>query len=223
MTVRAAGVVAAGSLLAACGTTVSGHPVASRSPITAVQTDGGLARLLPDPSQFPSSYTAIALPPDSAGEAAADLEGMLPGATVDPAACAPATPTAGPVVSVGTDDNTRSTLTVELIRTDKKLSSVRDQLQQCGTVRIGHAGTTATVTTKMDPAPPSNADDTLALNRTVESARGGPGLTRSMQTLLGQIGDVRVSVTYMTFGDGKPDTGALDALFTTALRKVRKG
>lgn len=221
--VRAVGVTVLGCLLAACGTEVSGHPIASRSPITAVSNDSGLTKLLPDPSQFPSRYTALALPPEAAGQAANDLDGILPGAQADPGTCAPAAPTGGPAVAVGTDDSTRATLTVELTRSDKPLSALRDQLQRCGTVRVTHTGTSSTVTTELDPPPPANADDTLAVRRTVASATTGTGLTRKMQTLLGQIGDVRINVTYMSSGDAASDSEALDTLFTTALRKVRKG
>lgn len=212
-----------GVALAACGTTVSGHPVGNRNSVTTVQTDSGLARLLPEASQFPARYTAVTLPIDAAGQAAGDLDGILPGAQIDPATCAPSAPTAGPAVSVGTDDSTRATLTVELVRTDQPLSTLRDQLQRCGTVRVGHSGTTATITTELDPPPPLNADDTLALRRTVQSESGSAGITRHMQTLLGQIGNVRINVTSMSFTDGKADTEALDALFTMAVSKVRKG
>ncbi|MFC9996813.1 sensor domain-containing protein [Nocardia sp. NPDC127526] len=222
--VRAVALVVLGCLLAACGTTISGQPVASRGPAaTTPYVDGGLARLLPDSSQFPSGYPAVVLPNDIASQAASDLDGILPGAQVEPGACIPLAPTAGPVVSVGTDDDTRATLTVELVRTDQPLSKLRDQLQRCGTVRAGLGGTTATITTELDPPPPLDADDTLALRRTVSSESGGAGLTRKMQSLVGQIGDVRINVTYMSYSDGRADAEALDSLFTTALSKVRKG
>ncbi|MEC3914575.1 sensor domain-containing protein [Nocardia sp. CDC160] len=212
-----------GGLLAGCATSVSGHPTAVRGPVTpAASADGTLTKLLPDPSQFPSRYTALVLPADTAKQAADDLNGYLPGAQVDPSGCAPIAPTAGPVTAVGTDDTTRATLTVVLTRSDKPLSTLRDQLQRCGTVRLGHAGATSVVTTQLDPPPPANADDTLAVKRTVGSEKSASGLTRTMQSLIGQIGDVRITVTYMTSGSTS-DGQALDALFTTALRKVRKG
>ncbi|MFB7716926.1 sensor domain-containing protein [Nocardia sp. NPDC056100] len=223
MPFRPVGIALSAIVLAGCGGTVSGHPQASQGLITAVQTDSGLARLLPDSSQFPARYAAVTLPVDAAGQAASDLDGVLPGAMIDPATCAPQAPTAGPVVVVGTDDAARATLTVELVRTDQKLSVLRDQLQRCGTVRVGHGGTTATITTEMDPPPPLDADDTLALRRSVRSENGSAGMTRNMQTLLGQIGDVRINVTYMSFTDAKADAQALDSLFTTAVGKVRKG
>ncbi|WP_245663015.1 DUF5642 family protein [Nocardia inohanensis] len=212
-----------GCLLAACGTEVSGQPVSARGPVTAAQVDDSLARLLPDASKFPKRYPAVTLTAETATQAANDLDGVLPGAQVDPSTCAPAAPAAGPAVMVGTDDATRATLTVELTRSDQSLSGLRDQLQRCGTVQVGHSGTSATITTELDPPPPLDADDTIALRRTVRSGGGSAGTTRSMQTLLGQVGDVRINVTYMSFSDGKSDAEALDSLFTTAVSKVRKG
>ncbi|WP_328290063.1 sensor domain-containing protein [Nocardia aurantiaca] len=221
-TARTVGVMALGGLLAACGTTVSGHPTDARDPVPTAAADSGLARLLPDPSQFPSQYTAVMLPVDAASQAANDLEGYLPGAQVDPSSCAPVAPTAGPVVSVGTNDATRATLTVALTRSGTPLSALRDQLRRCGTVRVGHSGVTSVVATQLDPPPPVDADDSLALRRTVGTENSAPGLTRTMQTLVGQIGDVRIAVTYMTSGS-TTDSEALDTLFTTAVRKVRRG
>ncbi|MFI6866785.1 sensor domain-containing protein [Nocardia sp. NPDC050406] len=218
------GIAVLGGVLAACSTTVSGQPQASQIPQPVATGDNSeLARLLPNPSQFPSPYLAITLPPETAGQAARDLDGILPGAQVDPGDCMPTPPVSDPAVSVGTDDSTRATLTVELVRTDQTLSAVEQQAQRCGSVRVTQSGTTATVTTEVLPPPPLDADETVALRRTVRSETGGPGLTRTMQTLLGQVGDVRINVTYMSFGDDKPDGEALDSLFTTAVSKVRKG
>lgn len=220
-TVRAGGVAVLSCLVAACGTTVSGTPVASRNPVSTVQADSGLARLLPAAAQFPSRYAAVILPPEAAGQAANDLDGILAGAAVEPGSCVPSAPSAGPAVIVGTDDATRATLTVELVRIDQPLAKLRDQLQRCGTVRVAHGGTT--VTTELDPPPPLDADDTLALRRTVRSESGSAGSTRSMQTLLGQVGDVRINVTHMSFNGTPADAEALDSLFTATVSKVRKG
>ncbi|MGW4355055.1 sensor domain-containing protein [Nocardia sp. NPDC004582] len=225
---RMVGIVTLGTALAACGTTVTGHPIAAQNPAPVAVADKTLTAMLPDPSQFPSRYTAIVLSPESAAQAAYDLEGYLPGAQVDPSTCAPVAPKSGPAVSVGTDDRGQATLTVVLTRPGKPLSTLRDQLQHCGTVKVAHTGVTTVVTTQLDPPPPVLADDSLAVRRTAgpENRPGGPenrdGLTRSMQTLIGQVGEVRVAVTYMTSGSTS-DTEALDTLFTAAVRKVRKG
>ncbi|WP_306365528.1 DUF5642 family protein [Nocardia sp. CC227C] len=216
------GVVALGCALAACGTTISGHPRSSSGPNSTAAVSE-LARLLPNPSQFPAPYAAVELPPDTAEQAAHDLDGILPGARVDPEDCVPVPPVSEPAVSVGTDDATRATLTVELVRTDHTLGTLRQQLERCGTVRATQSGTSATVTTELLPPPPLDADETVALRRTVRSEAGDPGTTRIMRTLLGQVGDVRINVTYMTFGDDSLDGEALDSLFTTAVSKVRRG
>ena len=42
-----------------------------------------------------------------------------------------------------------------------------------------------------------------------------------MVTLIAQVGDVRVSATFMSFGDAKADTVALDEVFTAAVQKVQ--
>ncbi len=216
------GVAALGCALTACGTTVSGHPRSSSGPNSTAAVSE-LARLLPNPSQFPEPYAAVELPPDTAEQAAHDLDGILPGARVDPEDCAPVPPVSVPAVSVGTDDATRATLTVELVRTDHSLATLQRQLERCGTVRATQNGTTATVTTELLPPPPLDADETVALRRTVRSEAGDPETTRNMRTLLGQVGDVRITVTYMTFGADSLDGEALDSLFTTAVSKVRRG
>ncbi|WP_245720290.1 DUF5642 family protein [Nocardia uniformis] len=190
---------------------------------TTGRPESELTRLLPNPSQFPSPYAAVSLSPDAAGQAARDLDGILPGSQVDPGDCAPSAPVSDPAVAVGTDNSTRATMTVELVRTDQTLTTLQEQVERCGTVRVTHSGTSATVTTEILPPPPLDADETVALRRTVRSETSGAGLTRTMQTLLGQVGDVRINVTYMSFGDERPDGEALDSLFTTALSKVRKG
>ncbi|MGK8523221.1 sensor domain-containing protein [Nocardia asteroides] len=183
-----------------------------------------LPTLLPDPSRFPPPYTAVVLPQEAVARAAGDLDGMGRGANVQPHRCMPPHQDFGPdrtAMAVGTDDATRATLTVELTRTGKPLAALRAALEQCGSVRVTRAGATTTVTTQLDSPPPVDADDALSLRRTVRPESAGAGLTQSMRTHVGQIGDVRISVTYMSFADSEPDNAALDALFATAVREVR--
>ncbi|MGY2005772.1 sensor domain-containing protein [Nocardia gipuzkoensis] len=184
-----------------------------------------LPTLLPDPAQFPPPYAAVTLPQEAVAQAAGDLDGMGRGADVQPSRCVPPHQDFGPdrtAMAVGTDDATRATLTVELTRTGEPLTSLRARTQQCGSVRVSRAGATTTVTTELDSPPPIDADDALSLRRTVRPESGGAGLTQSMRTHVGQIGDVRITVTYMSFAEGEPDSAALDALFATAVRKVRE-
>lgn len=214
------------ALLAGCASTVTGHPVASGSSSVIQHVAAQLSTLLPDPTQFPARYEALVLPPEAAAQASGDLTGVGRGSTVQPDGCAPPAQQFGPnqtAVAVGTDNETRATITVELTRTGQPLSALREQLQRCQQVRVSRAGAMTTVTTELQPPPPIDADDTLALSRTVVPQVSTPGLTQSMRTLTGQIGDVRIAVTYMSFSDAKPDTAALDELFTTAVGKVKNG
>ncbi|WP_433526348.1 sensor domain-containing protein [Nocardia pseudovaccinii] len=213
-------------LLAGCASTVTGHPVAAGPGTGTRYVTAQLSALLPDPTQFPAGYEAVVLPPEAAAQAAGDLTGAGRGSTVQPDGCVPPAQQFGPnqtAVAVGTDNETRATMTVELTRTGQPLSALRDQLQRCHQVHVSRAGATTIVTTELQAPPAIDADDTLALRRTVVPQVSAAGLTQSMQTLTGQVADVRITVTYMTFGDTKPDAAALDELFTAAVRKVEKG
>ncbi|MGQ4597691.1 sensor domain-containing protein [Nocardia sp. R6R-6] len=214
------------AVLAGCGSTVPGRPVSSALPTVTRQVSAELPTLLPDPAQFPARYPAVVLPQQAVAQAAGDLDGMGRGAAVQPSRCVPPRQDFGPdrtAMAVGTDDATRASLTVELARTDEPLASLRARLAQCGSVRVTRAGAATTVWTELDAPPPVDADDAVALRRTVRPEAGGAGLIQSMRTLVAQLDDVRISVTYMSFDDGEPDMAALDTLFSTAVRKVREG
>ncbi|MEV5832125.1 sensor domain-containing protein [Nocardia sp. NPDC052112] len=219
--------LAAGAvLLIGCSSTVTGHPAASAPNTGTQQVAAQLSTLMPDAAQFPAEYEAVVLPPEAAAQAAGDLTGVGRGATVQPDGCVPPAQQFGSnqtAVAVGTDNRTRATMTVELTRTGQPLSALREQLKRCQQVHVSKAGATTTVTTELQTPPPIDVDDTLALRRTVVPQVSTAGLTQSMQTLTGQVADVRITVTYMTFGDAKPDTTALNELFTTAVRRVEKG
>ncbi|WP_245567852.1 sensor domain-containing protein [Nocardia jiangxiensis] len=220
-----AGCAVLGLLLTACGSTVSGHPDAESQQATVIRhIAADLGSMLPTAAQFPDTYPPVVLSGSDALGADADLRGIPSGATVDPPGCADSPPTDPQRIAatVGTDDDTRASITVELIRTTDPLARLRTLLQQCGTVRAQHGPITNTVVTQLDPAAPVNADDSLAWRRTVSGQRGGPGLTRSMRTLAAQIGDVRIIATYLTFGDDKPDMTALDQVFTATVQDVGK-
>ncbi|TCJ89567.1 PknH-like protein [Nocardia alba] len=209
--------------LTGCAQSVSGTPVAE-SAVAVREIDGSLAELLPAPSRFPARYPAVVLPAQAAAAAAGDLDGVGAGATVSPAKCTPAEAEPGgepAAVAVGTDDATRATLTVELSRSAEPVASLRDQLGECGLIQVRRAGAGSTVTTTLEPAAPAGADDAIALRRTVVPEVGGAGLTQTMQTSIGQIGDVRITVTSMTFGAGQPDSAAVAEMFATAVAAVR--
>ncbi len=210
-------------LLAGCGGEMSGRAVPAEPTAVTQQVETPLADLLPAAEEFPQGYPAVVLPAEAAGQAAGDLDGVGAGASVQPAECTP--PEAHPgadrlAVAVGTDDAARATLTVELTRTDAPLLRLRNQVQHCERIRVSRSGASSTVTTELGQAPQIEADDAMALRRTVRPDVGGAGLTQSMSTLIGQIGDVRIAVTYMSFSDSEPDAQALEQLFDTAVNKV---
>jgi len=76
------------------------------------------------------------------------------------------------------------------------------------------------------PAPPVDADDSLAVDQTVTTESSGS--MRRTLTLAAQIGDMRISATWLHEGSKEttrgaaPDTQALDALFTDAVLAVRR-
>ncbi|WP_137724776.1 DUF5642 family protein [Prescottella subtropica] len=229
--IRVAPVLAAVSVLlaggsAACSSGVTGTPGPADTRPTGTPA-GPLADLLPGPETFPPPYQVVVLPPPAVAQAAPDLTGIPPGARVDPAGCKPPAQDYGPdgtVMTVGTDAGNRATITVELVRVATPLAELAAQLTECPEVTATRGGVDATVTTVLAPPPPADADAVLALRRTVTSGNGGQAVTQSMLTLLGQIGDVRVQVTAMSFGGGPgsadPDTGTLDELFTATILKV---
>ncbi len=214
-------------LLTGCGATVPGHPVAGEAKTVQAHVAAGLEDLLPTQAQFPARYSVVVLPPEAAAQAAGDLAGIAHGAVVHPTGCEPPEQRFGPdqtAIAIGTDGEARATVTVQLARTRQPLSALREQLTRCGEIRVNQGGAITTVATQLDPAPPIDADDSIALRRTVIPDLGGVGLTQSMQTLLGQVGDVRITVTYMTFeASSKADTAALDQLFTTTVQQVQRG
>ncbi|MDH6680799.1 hypothetical protein M2284_005029 [Rhodococcus sp. LBL1] len=212
----------AGMLVAGCSTEVHGaaHPVD-------VQRAGSqsLGDMLLEPSAFPPQYPAVVLPPQAVSQAAPDLTGIAPGAKVDPAGCKPPSQDYGPdgtAMVVGTDSANRSTITIELVRVDTPLSEFAAYVVDCPEVTATRNGVGAVVRTALTPPPQIDADETLALRRSVSSGRGEQAVTQSMVTLLAQIDGVRVQATAMSFGD-VTDPEVLGALFASAVAKVRAG
>ncbi|WP_051186874.1 hypothetical protein [Nocardia tenerifensis] len=218
---------ACAALLAGCGSTVAGHPVAREQTAVTRHVDAALSTLLVDPARFPAGYPAVVLPAEAATQAAGDLTGVGRGARVEPGECAPSPQLVGPdktEVAVGTDEATRATLTLELTRTEEPLARLRGVLRRCESVRVSKGGAMTTVTTELVSPPSSDeAEDALAFRRTVTPDVGGAGLTQTTWTSAGQVGDVRILVTYMTFSGGEPDMDAVDELFEAAVRRVAAG
>lgn len=214
-------------VLVGCSSTVTGTAEPSAGSATSSARSGvDLSTLLIDPSSFPAPYDALVLPQQAISQAAPDLSGIPAGAEVSPAGCKPADQDFGPTgtaMIVGTDNDSRSTISIELTAVDEPLSARKEQLEQCGEVTATKSGATSTVTSTLTPAPPIDADDTLAVRQTVASGAGGDAVTQSMLTLMAQIDGVRVSATFMSFGSGTPDATTLDELFTAAVQKVGQG
>jgi Domain of unknown function (DUF5642) len=217
-----------------CSSTVDGMagPVSAAGPSSAApsegsgegdQVDASLESMLLTPTDFPSPYQALVLPTQAVSQAAADLDGIPAGAKVDPPGCKPPAQdygADGTAMIVGTDNAKRSTISVELMRTDISLDKRIGEIERCLEVITTKDGAAAVVKTEILPPPPLNADRTLAIRQTVTSVHDTGTVTQSMLTLVAQIKDVRVSATYMSFGDGKPDTVVLDQVFTEAVQKV---
>jgi hypothetical protein len=222
-TCAAALAVGAVLLVGGCGgSTVTGSPSpSSAAPLSSPPVAGNLDALLLDPSVFPSPYQATVLPQQAAAAAAQDLDGIAADASVDPAGCKPrARGTAADSVAlvVGTDNETRSTISVELTRVRDALADQRAQWEQCPSVKATSNDVVSTVTTDLVPAPPIDADDTAAYRRTVTSGSGE--VTQSMLSLVAQKSDVRITATFMSFSGDTPDSATLDELFTQAVQKV---
>ncbi|MFD4294857.1 sensor domain-containing protein [Rhodococcus sp. NPDC058505] len=223
-----AGAAAATLVVAGCSSHVSGvaEPVggaATPAAGTADRVEAPLASMLPAPDDFPAPYQALVLPEQAVEQAAADLDGIPAGAKVDPAGCKPPPQNFGPdatALIVGTDNDARATVSVELTRVDTPLSVRANEIDQCLELTTTKSGATATVATTVLPAPPLNADDTLALRQTVTSGTPDRTVTQSMLKLFAQVDDVRISATHMSFGAGTPDSVTLDQLFTETVQKV---
>ena len=168
----------------------------------------------------------MVLPPQAVAQAAQDLDGIAADASVEPTGCKPEARSSDPdstALLVATDPDDRATISIELSRVDTTLEDRKALWEQCSEVEATSAGVTSLVTTDIVPPPPIGADDTLALRRTVTSGGQAGEVTQSMLSLLAQVDDVRVTATYMSFGELTPDSATLDRTFTAAVQKVKAG
>lgn len=212
-------------MLAGCSSDVTGTPEpAGQGSSTVSDADKDLGALLVEPSVFPPPYDAIVLPPQAIAQASPDLTGIPAGAEVSPAGCKPKDVQPGTAaLIVGTDNENRATISVELTTVDEALSVREDQLGECAEVKATKSGATSTIRSTVTPAPPIDADETLAVRQTVSSGGGADTVTQSMLTLMAQVGDVRIAATYMSFDSEAPDAATLDEVFTAAVQKVKAG
>jgi len=234
---RSAVVAALPALLVvtACATTVPGAPLPQASSVDGLAATAPAspssrppAELLLPPEEFPEPYVAVVLPPQAVAQAAPDLTGVPVGAKVNPPGCLPPVQDYGPdgtAMVVGTDNDRRATISVELVAGAAPLENLRTYLADCPEIETTHRGATATVTTVPESAPPSPTAgvDTLELSRTVRSGRGDDAVTQSMRTRIAQIGDLRLLVTYMSFGADDPDLDNLGIVYDAAVARILAG
>jgi hypothetical protein len=186
-----------------------------------------VADLLIEPTRFPAQYPAAVLPPKEIDRVLAEIDGAPIGSEVTPPECAPLPELAPRKAAVqGTDDDSGARLVVTVIRPVPSLRARASQLAECPSFTsapAGDAGDVWKVTVDLRPPPPVDADDSYAVDQTVTSTFSKESDSRTL-TLVALVNDVRVTASWQQQGssDASPDTGALDALFTAAVLKVRQ-
>jgi hypothetical protein len=149
-----------------------------------------------------------------------DIDGVRTGDAVAPVDCTPPVGRHGEMVGVeGVDSTTASRLIVVVTRPAPPLADRLDQLRGCPTFEVGQGQDAATVNVTVLPAPPVDADDSYAVERTVTS----PGSERKSLTFAAQIGDAQVSATWLQDpAVDEADTSSLDSVFRDAVVKLRR-
>jgi hypothetical protein len=210
------------TLLAGCTRVILG----TADPLIAKPAPVRVADLLIEPGQFPARYPAVVLDATAVYRALQDVDGVAAVSVVDPPHCAPPPRAPQDTAAVeGIDSQDASSLIVTVTRPATPLGDRAEQLTACPSFTAVHGQEPSAVTVTVLPAPPVDADDSYAVDQTVTDESSGS--MRTTLTLAAQIGDVRVSATWLHDGtpdatpDVAPDTQALDALFTDAVLKVR--
>jgi hypothetical protein len=213
------------AVLTGCTRVILGtvHPVvagADHAPIP-------VADLMIEPGRFPTRYRAVILDATAVYRALQDVEGVAATSVVDPPRCMPPPPAPHDTAAMqGIDSQDASSLIVAVTRSARPLRDRAEQLTACPSFTAVQGRDTSTVTVAVLPAPPVDADGTYAVAQTVTAESSGS--MRRTLTLAAQIGEVRVSATWLHEGapettpDTAPDTQALDTLFTEAVLKVRR-
>ncbi len=206
------------ALLGGCSRVIVGsvEPVAAPSEKPPVP----IAQLLIEPNQFPPQYRAAVLDDAAVDRALHDIDGVPTGAVVTPADCGPQPLWHSEVVGVeGVDSATASRLVVLVIRPAPPLSDRLDQMRRCSSFQVGQGEDASTVNATVLPAPPADADATFAVEQTVTT----PDAERVTLTFAAQIGDTRVSATWLQDpAVDEADTSSLDTLFREAVVKLRR-
>ncbi|MGX9791057.1 hypothetical protein [Mycobacterium sp. MMS18-G62] len=213
-------------LVGGCTRVLAGtaHPVTPFADPTPVP----VGDLLIEPDRFPAGYPAAVLDGSAVYRVLQDVDGVPAGSVVTPPECAPPPLAAQQTAAVqGIDSENASSLIVTVTRPAAPLRARAEQLTACPSFTAVRGEDISTVTSTMLPAPPLDADDTYAVDQTAKADSTG-SMCRTL-TLAAQIGDIRVSATWLheetaeATPDVAPDTHALDILFTDAVLKVRRG
>jgi hypothetical protein len=218
---RVCALVAAVTVVAGCSRVLVGaaHPVtptAEPKPVT-------LPDLLIEPDSFPAGYPAAVLDGTAVYRALQDVDGVPAGSVVTPPECVPLPLAPQQTAAVqGVDSENASSLLLTVTRPAAPLRARADQLTACPSVTAVRGEDVSTITAAVLPAPPVDADDTYAVDQTVTAE--STGLMSRTLTVAAQIGDIRISATWLHDGTAEtaPDTHALDSLFTDAVLKVRR-
>jgi hypothetical protein len=172
-------------------------------------------------------YPAVVLDATAVYGALQDVDGVAAASVVNPPQCAPPPRAPHDTAAVqGIDSHDASSLIVMVTRPATSLGDRAEQLMACPSFTAARGEDISEVTVAVLPAPPVNADDSYAVDQTVTA--GSSGSMHRTVTLAAQIGDMRVSATWLHQGtsegtpDVAPDTQALDTLFTDAVLKVRR-
>jgi hypothetical protein len=217
-------------LLVGCTRVILGtvHPVAPGAEPGPIR----VADLLIEPGQFPARYPAVVLDATAVYRALQDVDGVAAASVVNPPQCAPPPRAPQDTAAVqGIDSQDASSLIVTVTRPGAPLRARAEQLTACPSFTAVRDHDTSAVTVTVLPAPPVDAEDSYAVDQTVTAEPSGS--MRRTLTLAAQIGDVRVSATWLHEGTPEttpdiipetqaPDTQALDTLFTDAVLKVRR-
>jgi hypothetical protein len=217
-------------LLVGCTRVILGtvHPVAPGAEPAPIR----VADLLIEPGQFPARYPAVVLDATAVYRALQDVDGVAAASVVNPPQCAPPPRAPQDTAAVqGIDSQDASSLIVTVTRPGAPLRARAEQLTACPSFTAVRGHDTSAVTVTVLPAPPVDAEDSYAVDQTVTAEPSGS--MRRTLTLAAQIGDVRVSATWLHDGTPEtmpditpdtqgPDAQALDTLFTDAVLKVRR-
>ena len=186
-----------------------------------------MADLLIEPGQFPASHPAVVLDATAVYQALQDVDGIAAASVVTPPQCTPPPRAPHDTAAIrGIDSQDASSLIVTVTRPTAPLRDRAEQLTRCPSFTAVRGRDASAVTVTVLPAPPVDADGTYAVDQTVTAQPSG-SMHRTL-TLAAQIGDVRVSATWLHEGskettpDVAPDTQALDTLLTDAVLKVRR-